>query len=82
MERTGYHIFVKAGDATAEVEGVLRQLGAGTAVSKGLHKLLYVTRADQTVVFLHDAGAEVARALRGRPGWREPGQSGSQSGDG
>lgn len=73
MERAAYHIFVKSGDATAELERVLHELGPESLASKGLHKSLYVTRADQTVAFLLDPDCPAAHALRGRPGWSEPG---------
>jgi hypothetical protein len=68
-----YHVLVRRGDATAEVEAVLRGMGA-TPERAGLHKVLYVTRAEQTVVMLTGPGSPLARELRGRPGWEEPAQ--------
>ncbi|HEX5727021.1 MAG TPA: hypothetical protein VFX98_16210 [Longimicrobiaceae bacterium] len=70
-----YHIFTRDGDALAEVDEVLRTLQARglSAQAAGFHKYLHVTRAGQTVVFLESRQAPLAAALRGRPGWREPG---------
>jgi hypothetical protein len=68
------HIFTRNGDARAEVDALVRELGTATAADAGLHKMLYVTRADQTVVFLASAEIPIAAALRRRTGWREPEQ--------
>jgi hypothetical protein len=66
-----YHVFVRRGDARAEVDGVLRELEL-TPEQGGLHKYLFVTKADQTVVMLASPQAPLAGALRGRRGWAEP----------
>jgi hypothetical protein len=71
-----FHVFTRAGDARSEVEQLLAELG-GTPESTGYHKMIYVTRADQTVVFLTGPQTPVAQALRGRGGWQEP-QQGSR----
>jgi hypothetical protein len=68
------HIFTRPGDAGGEVEEIAKRLRGqlGSDEAAGLVKYLYVTRADQTVVFL--AGPEVpfAAELRARRGWTEP----------
>ena len=64
-------VFVKRGDALAEVEAVLRELGVRPEEG-GLHRSFFVTKADQTVVTTTTEGAPLARALRSRPGWTEP----------
>lgn len=65
-----YPVFVKGGDAVAEVEATVRGLG-GTAERAGLHKVIYVQRADQTVVMTTSRDAPIATALRAS-GWTEP----------
>ncbi len=70
-----YHVFTQAGDAVGEVEAALKALQA-RGVSKGdagLYKCMYVTRADQTVLMTESRGTPLAAEMRGRPGWREPG---------
>lgn len=63
-------VFIKQGDALHELEELLRVLGgAGPA---GLHRQMYVTRADQTVVMTAGLDSPLALALRGREGWAEP----------
>jgi len=66
-----YHVFLKRGDARAEVDAVVRELGS-TPEAAGLHKYIHVVPAAQTVVMVTDADAPLARALRARPGWMEP----------
>lgn len=66
-----YHVFTRRGDARAEVDGILRELGV-TPERGGLHKYLFVTKADQTVVMVSGADAPLAAALRERRGWLEP----------
>lgn len=63
-------VFVRNGDALPEIASILGELG--TAEEAGLHKQMYVTRADQTVVLTTHAEAPLARVLRQRPGWTEP----------
>ena len=70
-----YHVFIKGGDAVREVEAALDALKK-RGVSRegaGLYKCMYVTRADQTVLMTESTGSELAREMRGRPGWTEPG---------
>jgi hypothetical protein len=69
-----FHIFTKTGDARDELESLLRELGPEPAESKGFHKVMHVTRAAQTVVFLTGGATPLAAALRLRPGWVEPEQ--------
>jgi hypothetical protein len=66
-----FHVFVKEGDAVAEVQELLRGMGA-RAEEAGLHKALFVTRARQTVVMVTGPEVRLALALRERPGWSEP----------
>lgn len=66
-----YPVFVKRGDARAEVDRLLRELGLD-AEAAGLHKYIHVTGASQTVVMVTAPGAPLAAALRGRAGWAEP----------
>jgi hypothetical protein len=70
-----YHVFIKSGDSVREVEAALDALkGRGvTREGAGLYKCMYVTRADQTVLMTESRDSELAREMRGRPGWREPG---------
>jgi hypothetical protein len=74
-----FHIFIKTGDARAEVDAALAALGSGSPRSKGFQKVLHVTRAGQTVVFLTGPGTPLAAALRGRPGWVEPERGGTDA---
>lgn len=73
-----YHVLTHRGDARAEVDRVLEELKRehGPEADPGFHKYLYVTKADSTVVMVEAMDAPVARALRGRPGWQEPGLAG------
>ena len=75
MSRPEYHIFTKDGDARAEVDAVLAGLAERgmTREAAGFNKYLHVTRAEQTVVFVDSRESPLSAALRGRPGWREPG---------
>lgn len=70
----GFPVFVKRGDALAEVDALVRELG-GSPESAGLHKILYVTRAGQTVVMVTGREAPLAQRLRERGGWEEPDES-------
>jgi hypothetical protein len=75
MSEIVYHVFTKAGDAVREVEAALAGLRA-RGVSKtdaGLYKCMYVTRADQTVLMTETRDTPLAAEMRGRAGWREPG---------
>ena len=70
-----YHVMTKSGDARAEVDAALDALG-GRGVSReasGFHKVLHVTRVEQTVVMVAARDAPLAAELRGRTGWGEPG---------
>jgi hypothetical protein len=66
-----YPVFVRRGDATAELEQLLAAAG-DTPHAAGLRKFFYVSRADQTVVMVVSRDAPLGRALRGRKGWSEP----------
>ncbi len=66
-----YHVFVKRGDARAEVEAVLEELGT-TPEAAGLHRYIYVAQAHQTVAMLARADVPLAGTLRALEGWREP----------
>jgi hypothetical protein len=68
-----YHILIRQGDASAEIEQLLRE--AGPNEPTGLRRYYYVSRANQTIVMTTDANAPIARRLREREGWREPGLS-------
>jgi hypothetical protein len=70
-----FHVFIKRGDARAEVDAALRTLEQGgvTREASGFHKYIHVTQAEQTVLMLTARDAPLAAALRGRPGWTEPG---------
>jgi hypothetical protein len=70
------YIFVRPGDATAEVEEMARRLRGqhGSDEAAGFVKYLYVTRANQTVVFLAGPDTPFAAELRARRGWLEPGR--------
>jgi hypothetical protein len=74
MNVPAYHIFTKPGDARGEVDAILKALDARTPGQAGYRKSLYVTRADQTVVFTDDRASPIAQALRARAGWQEPEQ--------
>jgi hypothetical protein len=75
MATAPHHVFTKGGDACAEVDDALRALAArGVARdASGYVKCMHVTRAEQTVVMITTRDAPLAAELRGRPGWREPG---------
>jgi hypothetical protein len=75
MATAPHHVFTRAGDACAEVDEALRALAARgvTREAAGYVKCMHVTRAEQTVVMITTRDAPLAAELRGRPGWREPG---------
>lgn len=72
-----YHVLTKSGDATAEVDDALRALEARgvSREASGFHKVLHVTRAEQTVVMVARRDSPLAAELRARRGWGEPGDS-------
>ncbi len=74
MNQPAYPVFIKRGDARAEVDRLLEELkrAHGSAEAAGFHKYLHVTKADQTVVFVTGRETPLAAALRGRAGWQEP----------
>jgi hypothetical protein len=74
MSAAEYPVFIKRGDARAEVDQLLAELRAAHGDDTGFHKYLFVTRAEQTVVMLTDREGPLAEALRGRRGWSEPGE--------
>lgn len=63
-------VFIRPGDALAEIDALVRELGGADAA--GLHRQMYVTRADQTVVMTTTPEAPLAAALRTRSAWLEP----------
>lgn len=69
-----HHVLIRAGDGSAEVDAALARLAARGVdrEAAGLHQVLYVTRADRTVVMTATAASPLAGELRGRPGWDEP----------
>lgn len=68
------HVFTRRGDASAEVEGLLREFRAdGTPEEAGFVRYFYVTRAEQTVVLVASREAPFAVRLRSLAGWQEPG---------
>jgi hypothetical protein len=70
-----FPVFIRRGDALDEIRLALASLrGAGDAsdVELGLHKTMYVARADQTVVMVTDATSPLAEALRSSGRWQEP----------
>lgn len=78
MSAPDYHVLVHRGDAIAEVDRLLAELKRrhGAEADTGFHKYMYVTKADSTVVMVASAGSLLAHALRGLPGWQEPGARG------
>jgi len=74
MPAAEYPVFIKRGDARAEVDQLLAELRTKYGEATGFHKFLYVTRAEQTVVMITDRSSPLAAALRGRRGWSEPGE--------
>jgi len=70
-----FHVFVKDGDALAEVDDALRALAAGGVPreASGFAKYMHVVQAKQTVVMVETRESPLSAELRGRPGWREPG---------
>jgi hypothetical protein len=65
-----YHVLIKAGDASAEVEAAARRLG--DASGAGLHRHYYVSRANQTVVMATGPEAPITRLLLEASGWKAP----------
>lgn len=78
MSAPEYHVFTRRGDSRAEVDRALAELkrAHGPEVDAGFHKYMFVTKADMTVVMVASADSLLARALRERPGWTEPGLAG------
>jgi hypothetical protein len=70
-----YHVLIRRGDARGEVDEALETLAARGVDREAarVHKYLYVTQAEQTVVMVDGRDAPLAAELRGRPGWSEPG---------
>ena len=77
MAEEAYHVLTRDGDGCTEVDEALRHLESdGTSrEAAGFIKCLYVTRAEQTVVMVRDRACPLAAELRGRRGWREPGDT-------
>lgn len=74
MTQPQYPVFIKRGDARAEVDRVLDELkrAHGSSSAVGFHKYLHVANANQTVVMVTGRDTPLAAALRGRAGWLEP----------
>lgn len=70
MADASSYIMTKLGDATAEVEAALREVGS--ADEAGLHRYFFVTRAGQTVVMAAGRDAPIALTLRRTGGWEQP----------
>ena len=66
---TSLPVFVRGGDSTPEVERIVTSLGGPAAA--GLHRSIYVTRANQTVVVVTARDTPLAIELRAA-GWSEP----------
>jgi hypothetical protein len=64
-------VFIRRGDARAEVDRLVRELAA-TPAAAGFVKYFHVSKADQTVVMTAGRDTPLAHALRARPGWSEP----------
>lgn len=67
-----FHVLTKKGNAEAEIDQTLRELGSPDHA--GLHRYFFVSRANQTVVMAASGDSPIARALRSRSGWLEPGE--------
>ncbi|MEX2582394.1 MAG: hypothetical protein WD766_03930, partial [Gemmatimonadota bacterium] len=61
------HVLVKDGDASAEVDEAVRQVGSPDAA--GLHRYFFVARANQTVVMADGSASPIVAHLRRSPGW-------------
>lgn len=74
MNADAFPVFLRRGDARAEVDALLRELRErhGADADLGFHKYLFVTRADQTVVMVTSLAAPLAQALARRGGWQRP----------
>lgn len=70
MAGSGFHVLTARGDATEQVDSAVREIGSAEAA--GLHRVFFVSRADQTVVMTRTADSELAVALRRVGGWEEP----------
>jgi hypothetical protein len=66
-----FPVFVARGDARAEVDRLLGELGLAPEAA-GFRKYFYVAKAEQTVVMTLGRDTPLAAALRGRRGWSEP----------
>lgn len=75
MSDAVFHVFTRAGDAVREVEAALDALKKRgiTRDGAGLYKCMYVTRADQTVLMTESRDSVLAKEVRARGGWMEPG---------
>lgn len=74
-EHAAYHVLTRAGDASAQVEALARELRAthGSDAAAGFVRYFYVSQAKMTVVLTAGRDAPVSVALRRRGGWAEPG---------
>jgi hypothetical protein len=75
MTQADDHVLTRPGDGLAEVDAALAALAARGVdrEASGFRKAFFVTRADQTVVMVSGRDTPLAGELRGRSGWREPG---------
>lgn len=78
MSTPEYHVLTRKGDSRPDVDRLLAELkrAHGDDVDAGFHKYMYVTQTNMTVVMVHSVDSLLAAALRGRPGWAEPGLAG------
>jgi hypothetical protein len=69
-----FFVLIHAGDTTGVVEELLRVHGL-TPEAAGIHRLMYVTRANQTLLMARDDAAPIVPLLLDR-GWEAPGRDG------
>ncbi len=73
MATPRFFVLTHRGDAVDSVDTALAEQRLSREAA-GVHRLLYVTRADQTVLMAHDEHAPVVPLLLAR-GWDAPGRS-------
>ena len=67
-------VFLRRGDASAEVEAILKTLRdrGESPEAAGFVRYFFVTQAEQTVVMVTGADVPFAAELRSRRGWSVP----------
>lgn len=67
-------VFLKRGDASAEVESLLKAVRdrGESPEAGGFLRYFFVTQAEQTVVMVTGSDTAFAAELRGRKGWSAP----------